>query len=210
MSISEKINSLTSSRNTIRSKMVEAGQATGTEKLSQLASDLNIGITDINTATPTFTEASTRANIASGETISTLFGKIKKFFTDLKTVAFTGSYSDLSNKPTIDTALSTASTNAVQNKVVKAEAVAIRKLSGIEIASSQLAVGATSVTFSNAAIKSTSQLTLYSDNSSNTPIFWTGVTVNNGVSAVYTFPALTVATTFYLQIINDFQTAVPA
>ena len=49
---------------------------------------------------PTFTEASTRVNIASGETLSTLFGKIKKFFTDLKTVAFTGSYSDLSNKPT--------------------------------------------------------------------------------------------------------------
>lgn len=51
--------------------------------------------------TQTFTEASTRANIASGETMSTLFGKIKKFFTDLKTVAFTGSYNDLSNKPTI-------------------------------------------------------------------------------------------------------------
>lgn len=53
-----------------------------------------------NDQTPTFTEASTRVNIASGETLSTLFGKIKKFFTDLKTVAFTGSYSDLSNKPT--------------------------------------------------------------------------------------------------------------
>ena len=49
----------------------------------------------------TFTEASTRANIASGESVSTIFGKIKKFFTDLKTVAFTGSYSDLSNTPTI-------------------------------------------------------------------------------------------------------------
>lgn len=54
--------------------------------------------------TQTFTEASTRANIASGETMSTLFGKIKKFFTDLKTVAFTGSYNDLSNKPTIPAA----------------------------------------------------------------------------------------------------------
>lgn len=53
-----------------------------------------------NDQTPTFTEASTRANIASGEKLSTLFGKIKKFFTDLKTVAFTGSYTDLSNKPT--------------------------------------------------------------------------------------------------------------
>ena len=53
-----------------------------------------------NNQSPTFTEATTRANITSGETLSTLFGKIKKFFTDLKTVAFTGSYTDLSNKPT--------------------------------------------------------------------------------------------------------------
>ena len=47
----------------------------------------------------TFTEASTRANIASGESFSTILGKIKKFFTDLKTVAFTGAYSDLSGAP---------------------------------------------------------------------------------------------------------------
>lgn len=55
---------------------------------------------DKNLQQPTFTEASARVNIASGETLSTLFGKIKKFFADLKTVAFTGSYTDLSNKPT--------------------------------------------------------------------------------------------------------------
>ena len=54
--------------------------------------------------TPTFTEASTRANIASGETMPTILGKIKKFFTDLKAVAFSGSYNDLSNKPTIPAA----------------------------------------------------------------------------------------------------------
>ena len=53
---------------------------------------------------PTFTEASTRANIASGETMPTILGKIKKFFTDLKTVAFSGSYTDLSDKPTIPAA----------------------------------------------------------------------------------------------------------
>ncbi len=50
-------------------------------------------------AKPTFTQASTRTNIESGEKVSTLFGKIKKFFADLKTVAFTGSYNDLLNKP---------------------------------------------------------------------------------------------------------------
>ena len=50
---------------------------------------------------PTFETATNRSNIVSGETISVLFGKIKKFFTDLKTVAFTGlAYTDSSNKPT--------------------------------------------------------------------------------------------------------------
>lgn len=46
-----------------------------------------------------FTESTTRKNIESGEEIKTLFGKIKKFFSELKTVAFTGSYNDLTNKP---------------------------------------------------------------------------------------------------------------
>ena len=50
--------------------------------------------------TVTFTEAGTRENISTTEKLSVIFGKIKKFFTDLKTVAFTGSYTDLMNKPT--------------------------------------------------------------------------------------------------------------
>ena len=37
---------------------------------------------------------------------------------DLATVATTGSYSDLLDKPTIDNSLSTSSTNAVQNKII--------------------------------------------------------------------------------------------
>jgi|GEM_PF-2269257 len=49
--------------------------------------------------TVTFAEASTRENITVGEKLSTIFGKIAKWFADLKTVAFTGSYTDLSNKP---------------------------------------------------------------------------------------------------------------
>ena len=53
--------------------------------------------------TPTVTEASTRANLAVGDSLKTIIGKIKKFFADLKTVAFTGSYTDLSDKPTIPT-----------------------------------------------------------------------------------------------------------
>lgn len=53
---------------------------------------------------PTFIEAQTRANIVSGETFATILGKIMKYFTDLKTVAFTNSYTDLDNKPTIPSA----------------------------------------------------------------------------------------------------------
>lgn len=51
--------------------------------------------------TPTFTTAQSRNNIVSGEKISVMLGKISKFFNDLKTVAFTGSYSDLSDKPQV-------------------------------------------------------------------------------------------------------------
>lgn len=64
----------------------------------------NIGLGNVpnvttNDQTPTFTQASTRENIASGEKVSTIFGKITKWLSDLKTVAFSGSYTDLSNTP---------------------------------------------------------------------------------------------------------------
>lgn len=49
---------------------------------------------------PEFTVADKRENIASKEKISKILGKIAKFFTDLKKVAFTGDYADLTNKPT--------------------------------------------------------------------------------------------------------------
>lgn len=70
---------------------------------------------------------------------------------------------------------------------------------GVELASSQLSIGATSVTFTNSVITTSSKLDLYCENSTNEVIRYTGVTVSNG-SATYTFPALTVATTFYLEV----------
>ena len=66
----------------------------------------NVPNVSTNDQEPTFTEASTRNNIASGEKLSVIFGKIQKFFNDLKTVAFSGSYADLINKPTIPTTAS--------------------------------------------------------------------------------------------------------
>lgn len=63
----------------------------------------------------TFTEAGTRANIVSGESFSTIFGKIMKWYTDLKAVAFSGSYTDLSNQPTIPSAANNGQLTIQQN-----------------------------------------------------------------------------------------------
>lgn len=61
---------------------------------------------------PTITAASSRTNIATGDNLSTIWGKIAKWFSDLKTVAFTGDYTDLSNKPTIPAAQVNSDWNA--------------------------------------------------------------------------------------------------
>lgn len=53
--------------------------------------------------TVTFTNAQSRGNIINGEKMSTMIGKIAKFFEDTKAIAFTGDYNDLSNAPTIPT-----------------------------------------------------------------------------------------------------------
>lgn len=50
-----------------------------------------------------FDESTSRQQLNSGENISTLFGKIKKIFSDLKSVCFSGSYNDLSDTPTTAT-----------------------------------------------------------------------------------------------------------
>ena len=65
--------------------------------------DLNIEApigTDISTAKASFTIPGTRQNIISGETMSTMLGKIYRYQTDLKNVAFSGAYSDLTGRPT--------------------------------------------------------------------------------------------------------------
>ncbi len=46
-----------------------------------------------------FEEAATRENIASGDKLSVVLGKIRKFFTDLKDIAFTGKFEDLIDVP---------------------------------------------------------------------------------------------------------------
>lgn len=64
---------------------------------------------------PTFTEASTRSNIISEENLSTILGKVKKYFTDLKGHAF----KDIVNNLTTSTTGSAL--DASQGKVLKDE-----------------------------------------------------------------------------------------
>lgn len=59
------------------------------------------GTDDISATIVTFEKASERANIAPKETLAILFGKIMKTFSDLKKVAFSGSYKDLEEKPVL-------------------------------------------------------------------------------------------------------------
>lgn len=47
-----------------------------------------------------FEETTNRQQLSSGDNLPILFGKIKKFFADLKPVALSGDYADLNNTPT--------------------------------------------------------------------------------------------------------------
>lgn len=67
---------------------------------------------DAKSTTVTFTAATSRTNVTTGDTLGTIVGKLAKWFTDLKTVAFSGSYNDLSDKPTIPSKLSQMTNDA--------------------------------------------------------------------------------------------------
>jgi hypothetical protein len=74
---------------------------------------------DGSNVTATFTAAGSRTNISTGEKLSVIFGKIAKWFADLKSVAFSGSYNDLSNKPTIPAAANNGTLTIKQNGTSK-------------------------------------------------------------------------------------------
>lgn len=65
---------------------------------------------DISLMNPKFTEAKERKNLTSGEKIHLMLGKISKFFSDMKAIAFSGSYNDLVDKPKIPTVLNNQTT----------------------------------------------------------------------------------------------------
>lgn len=72
------------------------------EKIGDTEIDLSNYLTktgDASNTTVVFTQAGERVNVASGESLAILMGKVAKYFADLKTVAFSGSYNDLTDKP---------------------------------------------------------------------------------------------------------------
>lgn len=56
---------------------------------------------DASNTTVTFQQAEERADIQPGDSLETAFGKLTKYFADMATVAFSGSYDDLDNRPEI-------------------------------------------------------------------------------------------------------------
>lgn len=67
-----------------------------------------------SSATVAFTAAATRANVATGETLAIIVGKIAKWYADLKNVAWSGSYNDLTNRPQSMPPTAHASTHAAE------------------------------------------------------------------------------------------------
>lgn len=92
----------------------------GTDALSANQGRVLKGLVDGKASdNQTFTQASTRANLVSGESFSTIFGKLMKWYTDLKSVAFSGNYNDLSNQPTIPAAAQNGQLTIQQNGTTK-------------------------------------------------------------------------------------------
>ena len=65
---------------------------------------------------PTFTEASTRTNIISSENLSTILGKVKKYFADLKGHAFNDTVNNLTTSTT-GSALDASQGNVLQEEI---------------------------------------------------------------------------------------------
>ena len=73
-------------------------------------------ISDVSDASITFNQAANRINVSSGDKLSVFAGKVKKFFADLKSVAFTGNYADLSDKPELKSVATSGNYEDLSNK----------------------------------------------------------------------------------------------
>lgn len=79
--------------------------------VTQLDTDKLDADGDGSALTVSFTSAESREAIATGETAATLWGKVAKWLADLKAVAFSGQYSDLTGTPITMTPTAHAATH---------------------------------------------------------------------------------------------------
>ena len=95
------------------------------ELFDSIASDISARLVsnggDAKDNVITFNMASERSNVASGEKLSVSFGKIAKYFNDLKAVAFSGNKKDIGlgnvdNTSDKDKPVSNATQQALNNK----------------------------------------------------------------------------------------------
>lgn len=91
----------------------------GTNPHGTTKEDIGLGSVEnkkIDDQTPNFEISNTRENIFGGEKLSVILGKIKKYFSDLKSVAFSGNYNDLNDKPALKTVATSGSYNDLNDK----------------------------------------------------------------------------------------------
>ena len=98
--LQQKVESETSARESADTALGERITQESNNRQTAVDKKVNIDGGDVSDTVAEFIEAGSRTNIASGEHLNAIFGKIKKWFTDFHNVAFSGNYTDLSNKPT--------------------------------------------------------------------------------------------------------------
>ncbi len=118
---------------------------------------------------PIYTESEARTNLTSGEKLSAALGKIKKWFGDLKAVAFTGSYNDLNNKPHIEqNSLYPDGDRITTNLSVGDRAVGDYGLCSLSVGRSHIASGDDTLVTGECNIATGEQSAILASNSSET------------------------------------------
>ena len=82
--------------------------------------NMDIGAKASNVLPENFVEQKERSNLAAKDKLPVIFGKLSKWYTDLKAVAWSGSYLDLTNKPSIPEG-SAANYQVANNDTTEAE-----------------------------------------------------------------------------------------
>lgn len=91
---------------------------------------VDLAVDAANVESTSFAQATKRENLNPGEGLLTLFGKLMKWFSDLKAVAWTGKYADLTDRPALGNA---ASANIANNLTTEEEGFALDARQGKEL-----------------------------------------------------------------------------